>query len=109
MTGSGALGPDEAARLVKGTISTALHQRLHDPVLLLSVWLRTALGLGIVFVMSIKPGVAGTLTAMGVALGLGLVAGFPAWSRSAGRRRFDRTRWNHEATRPGRAQLVTLV
>jgi hypothetical protein len=64
-----------------GAISGALRQQLHDPVLLLSAWLRTALGLGVVFVMAIKPGAAGALTAMGVALVLGLAAGFPGWSR----------------------------
>jgi len=58
-------------------ISVSLRQQLHDPVLLLSVWLRTALGLGVVFVMSLKPDAAGALTAMGVALVLGLAAGFP--------------------------------
>jgi len=40
-------------------------------VLVLSAWLRTALGLGVVYVMAIKPGAAGALTAMGVALVLG--------------------------------------
>src|SRR6266566_2015945 len=40
-----------------------------------------ALALGIVFIMSTKPSGAGALTAMGVALGLGLAAGLPAWGR----------------------------
>ena len=64
-----------------GTISGALRQRLLDPVLVLSAWLRTALGLGVIFVMSLKPGAAGSVTALGVALVLGFAAGFPAWSR----------------------------
>ena len=62
-------------------ISVSLRQQLHDPVLFLSVWLRTALGLGVIFVMAIKPGTSGSLAAMGVALVLGLAAGFPGWSR----------------------------
>ena len=64
-----------------GAVSAALGDRLRDPVLMLSAWLRTALALGIVFVMSTKPSGLGALTAMGVALGLGFAAGLPAWSR----------------------------
>jgi hypothetical protein len=63
-----------------GPMSAALRRRLHDPVLALSAWLRTALGLGIVFVMSTKPGSAGALGAMVVAVALGIAAGLPAWS-----------------------------
>ena len=64
-----------------GAVSAALGDRLRDPVLMLSAWLRTALALGIVFVMSTKPSGAGALTAVGVALGLGFAAGLPAWGR----------------------------
>src|ERR1041385_1551791 len=64
-----------------GAGSAALGDRLRDPVLMLSAWLRTALALGIVFVMSTKPSGAGALTAVGVALGLGFAAGLPAWGR----------------------------
>jgi len=64
-----------------GAVSPPLSDRLRDPVLLVSAWVRTALALGIVFVMSTKPSGAGALTAMGVALGLGLAAGLPAWGR----------------------------
>jgi len=62
-----------------GAVSPPLSDRLRDPVLLVSAWVRTALALGIVFVMSTKPSGAGALTAMGVALALGLAAGLPAW------------------------------
>lgn len=65
-----------------GPISAALGYRLRDPVLMVSIYLRTALALGIVYVMSTKPSGAGALTAMGAALVLGLAAGFPAWSGS---------------------------
>jgi hypothetical protein len=65
----------------EGGISAGLRQRLHDPVLLLSLWLRTALALGIVFVMSIKPGAGGAAGTMGVALVLGLAAAFPVLTR----------------------------
>ncbi|HEX7942970.1 MAG TPA: hypothetical protein VF488_14250 [Gemmatimonadaceae bacterium] len=57
-----------------GPIPAALRQRVHDPVLRTSASLRVALGLGIVFDMSVKPGTAGAFAAMGVALALGAVA-----------------------------------
>lgn len=64
-----------------GSLSVALGARLRDPVLLVSAWLRTALALGVVFIMVTKPSGAGALTAMGVALVLGLAAGSSAWGR----------------------------
>src|SRR5882724_1608254 len=67
-----------------GPISTALRQRLHDPALWLSLWLRTALFLGVVFVMTTEPSTAGALAAMVMAVVLGLAAAIPA--RSSGRR-----------------------
>jgi hypothetical protein len=66
----------------EGPISTLLGRQLHDPVLALSLWLRTALFLGIVFVMSIEPSTSGVLAAMGVALVVGLAAAVPSWSNS---------------------------
>lgn len=56
-----------------GPIPTSLRQRLRDPVLRTSASLRAALGLGIVFNMSVKPATAGAFAAMGVALALGAV------------------------------------
>jgi hypothetical protein len=67
-----------------GPISAALKQRVHDPVLSLSLWVRTALFLGVVFVMTTEPSGAGAIAAMGVALVLGMAAGLPA--RRSGRR-----------------------
>lgn len=64
-----------------GALSAELAGRLRDPVLVISAWLRTALALGIVFVMSTKPGATGALAAMGVALVLGLAVGFSVSSR----------------------------
>lgn len=61
-----------------GPIPADLARRLHDPVLVLSAWVRTALALGVVFVMSAKPNTAGALTALGAALVLGLAVGMPA-------------------------------
>jgi len=57
-----------------GTISPDLGRRLHDPLLLLSAWLRTGLALGILFVMSTKPGEQGARAALIVAVVTALVA-----------------------------------
>ena len=72
------LSPDD------GPLTAAMHGRLRDPVLLLSAWIRTALGLGIVFIMSAKPGPGIALSTVLIALALGLVAGARAWSGQRG-------------------------
>jgi hypothetical protein len=55
-----------------GTLSSSLRQRLNDPVLWASLWIRTAIALGIVFLMAVKPGMLGSLLTMGVAILLGV-------------------------------------
>jgi hypothetical protein len=67
-----------------GPVSPTLHQLLDDPALTISLWTRTALLFGIVFLMSIRPGWGGALAVMGIALLLGIVASRPALG--AGRR-----------------------
>jgi hypothetical protein len=61
-----------------GPIPATLGRRLHDPVLALSMGVRVALFLGVVFLMSTKPGTAGALATTGVAVVAGLAAGLPA-------------------------------
>ena len=73
--------PDE------GALSPALRRRIQDPMLLLSAWLRTGIGLGIVALMSAKPELGGSLIILGGAVVLGLVAGLTAGAR--GRRTFS--------------------
>lgn len=63
----------------EGPVTPALAQLLGDPVLRLSAWLRTALALGVVFIMSTKPDRVGVVSALGIALVLGLAAGLPSW------------------------------
>jgi hypothetical protein len=65
-----------------GPVSTTLRGRLHDPALTVSLWVRTALLLGIVFLMSTRPSWGGSLAAMGAALGLGIAAAIPAFAGS---------------------------
>jgi hypothetical protein len=64
-----------------GPMTSALARQAGDPVFTLSAWLRTALALGIVFIMSTKPDRAGAFTALGIALALGLAAGLPPFVR----------------------------
>jgi hypothetical protein len=61
-----------------GPVAAALARQLADPILRLSASLRTTLALGIVFIMSTKPDRVGVLSALGIALALGLAAGLPA-------------------------------
>jgi uncharacterized membrane protein len=58
----------------EGALSEALKQRTHDPVLLTLVQTVAALLLGIVFLMTTKPDLAGSLIVMAIALLLGLLA-----------------------------------
>src|SRR5215475_2814327 len=57
-----------------GALSLALSQRLHDPVLLATLLTVVALLLGIVFLMTTKPALGGSLIVMAVALVLGLLS-----------------------------------
>lgn len=58
-----------------GAISRPLARRLRDPAFDLSIRLRTALFLGVVFLMVDKPGTAGALAAFGVSVAIGLIVG----------------------------------
>lgn len=58
-----------------GPLPQSLEQRTHDPVLATAVQTVTALLLGIVFLMTNKPSLAGALIVMAVALALGLSSG----------------------------------
>ena len=75
---AGAIARTAAAE--DGPVSAALGQRLHDPALALSLWIRTALFLGIVFLMTTKPSAATAFIVMAIALVLGMAAALPAWN-----------------------------
>lgn len=64
-----------------GSLSLAFRQRLHDPFLWASIQIRVAIALGIVFLMTVKPGLGGALLTVGVALILGLASALPMWGR----------------------------
>ena len=58
-----------------GLLSQALEQRIHDPILGTALQTVTILLLGIVFLMTNKPSLIGSLIVMAVALVLGLASG----------------------------------
>lgn len=63
---------------VSGSLPPTLRQQMDDPLLWASLRVRTAIALGIVFLMSIKPDLVGSLIAMTVAVVIGLVFSLPA-------------------------------
>ena len=60
-----------------GTLSPALRQRLSDPAMWISLQTRTAIALGIVFLMTVKPDWVGSIITIGVAIILGLASSLP--------------------------------
>jgi hypothetical protein len=87
--GATVIGPRQFAinRLARtapdGPIPPALEQRIHDPVLRAAVRALPVLLLGIVFLMTIKPPLAGAVITMVVALALGLAWGAIPTRRAA--------------------------
>lgn len=66
----------------RGPVSSALDQLLHDPTLTISIQTRVAIALGIVFLMTVKPGLGGSLLTMVVAIVLGLAFALPISHRA---------------------------
>ena len=81
LTGSRMAAIGRAVLAESGSLSPAFRQRLHDPFLWTSIQARVAIALGIVFLMTVKPGLAGALLTIGVAIILGLASTWPMWSR----------------------------
>jgi len=59
---------------LSGPVPAELLPQLNDPVLWSSTLLLTAIGLGVVFLMTIKPGLLGSLLALSMAIVVGLFA-----------------------------------
>ena len=64
-----------------GPPSPALRQLLHDPLLVISLQTRVAIALGIVFLMTVKPDLRGSLLAIVIAAMLGLASALPILRR----------------------------
>lgn len=65
-----------------GGISTGLQNRRHDPMLLASVRLRTALVFGVVLLMVSKLNMRLSLVTIACATALGILVALPAWRHS---------------------------
>ena len=64
-----------------GPMSSSLHDLLHNSLLWLSLRIRASIALGIVFLMTLKPDLLGSLITMAVAIVLGLIFSLPTRSR----------------------------
>ncbi len=71
----------QVAALPDGPLPESVQQRIHDPLLGASTIVLTALLVGIVFLMTVKPAQAVPLVVMGVSLVLGLLFSLPLWRR----------------------------
>jgi hypothetical protein len=82
-------GPARAASAESGPLAPALRGQFADSTLWRSVHLRVSIALGVVFLMTVKPGLAGSLLTVAVAVGIGLAS---PWSRRGHRPVFSRVR-----------------
>lgn len=71
----------EVVAAEQGPISPALQGLLHHPLLWMAIQTRLAIAVGIVFLMTVKPGLNGSLLAIGVATLLGLASALPILAR----------------------------
>ncbi len=62
-----------------GLLPEALDKRIHDPVLGVALQMMAAVVFGMVFLMTIKPSLVGSITVIAVALALGLASGLLFW------------------------------
>jgi hypothetical protein len=67
------IGP--AVGRTQGPLSAEVREQLRSPILLMSLRVRLAIVLGVVFLMTVKPSAVSSLVVMVVALALGLLAG----------------------------------
>ena len=81
-TGLRMAGIGPAVGRAQGPLSDELRSTLHDPILLTSVWVRSALVLGIALLMTLKPSGLASLLIIVFAVAIGLMAGQLAARRS---------------------------
>lgn len=65
-----------------GGVATATAAQLRDPFFPTTWLTRLGMALGVVFLMTVKPGAAGSVTAIVIAATVGLAASLPVWSRA---------------------------
>jgi hypothetical protein len=71
-----------AAAAESRALSPAFRQGLHNRLLWASIQTRVAIALGIVFLMTVKPGLEGALLTIGMAIILGLASAWPMRGRN---------------------------
>ena len=81
------IGP--AVGRAQGPLSAELREMLRSPILLLSLRVRLAIVLGVVFLMTMKPSAVASLVVMVVAVAVGLLAGQIPARRGSRRLRTD--------------------
>ena len=64
-----------------GALTPALREKLRHPLVWTLLLVRTAMALGIVFLMTVKPDLLGSVITMGIAIVLGLVTAMPVLNR----------------------------
>jgi len=62
-------------------LSPAFRHQLQTPILWASTQTRLAIGIGIIFLMAVKPATGGALLTIEVAVLLGVASALPAWGR----------------------------
>jgi hypothetical protein len=77
LTGPRMAAIGQALAMEKGLLSPSLRQMANHPLLWISIQTRVAIALGIVFLMTVKPGLGGSLLTIGVATVLGLAFSLP--------------------------------
>jgi hypothetical protein len=83
-----AIGPALAAET--GDLSPERAEQLRDPRFVVSMHARVAIVLGVVFLMTAKPDLLGSLLVVGGALVLGVASALPAWVRQRARETYAR-------------------
>ncbi len=71
LTGPRMAAVEKALAEEQGSMSPSFQSLLHDPRLWVSIQTRVAIGLGIVFLMTVKPGLVGSILVIGIAAVLG--------------------------------------
>ena len=82
-----------------GSLPSQLSARIHDPLLFTVLLIQALMLLGIVFLMTTKPELAGSIIVMGVALVLGLALGVLV-SRSRRTRGLERAAYTDRTREP---------
>lgn len=77
LTGPPTAAIGRALATEKGSLSKTFHTLANYPLVWISIQARVAIALGIVFLMTAKPGLGGSLLTIGVAIVLGLASAMP--------------------------------